>query len=89
MVVIKWFIFNFEHVKGERKFNFDTNNINMYFKQNKKLFINKIQSLSQSVFYWNSSGPPAGRAVQLHMIAIQSIFIYVNDFFFKLYGYSF
>ncbi len=36
MVVIKLFLFNFEHVKGERKFNFDTNNIKMYFKQKKK-----------------------------------------------------
>ncbi len=49
MVVIKVFLFNFEHVKGERKFNFDINNINMFFKQNKIIFINKIQSLSISM----------------------------------------
>ncbi len=36
MVVIKVFIFNFKHVKGERKFNFDTKNINTFFKENKK-----------------------------------------------------
>ncbi len=34
MEVIKLFPFNFEHVK--RKLNFHTNNINMYFKQNKE-----------------------------------------------------
>ncbi len=48
MVVIKVFLFNFEHVKRERKVNFDINNINMFFKQN-KIFINKIQSLSISM----------------------------------------
>ncbi len=49
---VKSFLFNFGHVKGERKFNFDTNNINMFFKQKKKkIFINKIQSCSQSVCY--------------------------------------
>ncbi len=36
MEVIKLFPFNFEHVKGERKLHFHTNNINMYFKQNKE-----------------------------------------------------
>ncbi len=76
MVVIKLFLFNFEHVKGEKKFNFDTNNINMYFKQKQKnIFINKIQSLSQSVCYENSSSPPAACAAQLNMIDIQTIFI--------------
>ncbi len=47
-----------------------------------KIFINKIQSLSQSVFT-ETLLPPAGCAAQLHMIAIQTIFIYVNFFFLK------
>ncbi len=38
MVVIKLFLFNFEHVKGERKFNFDTNNIKVFFLKTKNIF---------------------------------------------------
>ncbi len=35
MVVIELFLFHFEHVKGERKLNFKTNNINMFLNKTK------------------------------------------------------
>ncbi len=49
MVVIKVFQFNFEHVKGERKFNFDINNTNMFFKQNKIIYQLNSVSFNQYV----------------------------------------
>lgn len=45
MVVIQLFLFHFEHVKGEGKFHFDTNKINMDFKQNKNNLSTKFSLL--------------------------------------------
>ncbi len=75
MVVIQ--LFNFEHVKRERKFNFDTNNINMLFKQNKNNLSTKF-SLLVNQYVTETLLAPAACAAQLNMIDIQTIFIKIR-----------